>query len=253
GHGRRREPDLAPEAQLQRPAADPEPVGERDVDSALRASDAYTAASLDAPVRGQDGDAAELGGLLGTPDADLESVDDRLTVRRLLARLPAREQQILALRFYGNRSQTEIAQETGLSQMHVSRLLSRSLTWLREAMLSDVPPAWPGMDKEADTDSPVSAVTNRAGVAVVELRGEIDTDNAGQLREALGFYCRHAPTGVEVDLRRVPFVDAAAVAALAAAYDVARRRGVSFALLGSSATVRRSLRVAGLGHLLSRH
>ena len=63
---------------------------------------------------------------------------------RLLLRLPARERQMLAMRFYGNRTQAEIAAELGISQMHVSRLLSRALTWLREAMLSDTPPRWKG-------------------------------------------------------------------------------------------------------------
>ncbi|MEV4537508.1 sigma-70 family RNA polymerase sigma factor [Asanoa sp. NPDC049518] len=228
-------------------------VGERDVDRALQASNAYTAASLDAPAHdqsGRDGDGPALGGLLGAPDADLESVDDRLTVRRLLAQLPAREQQILALRFYGNRSQTEIAQATGMSQMHVSRLLSRSLTWLREAMLSEVPPVWPGADNDAEPETLIHGVTSRAGVAVVALRGEIDADNAGQLREKLGFYCRHAPAGVQVHLGRVPFVDAAAAAALAGSYAIAQRRGVTFELCAASATVSRSLRAAGLGRLL---
>ena len=51
---------------------------------------------------------------------------------------------MLAMRFYGNRTQVEIATELGISQMHVSRLLSQALGWLREAMLSDARPPWIG-------------------------------------------------------------------------------------------------------------
>ena len=70
-------------------------------------------------------------------DHALESVDDRVTVSGLLHRLPWRERRILAMRFYGNQTQAEIAAGFGISQMHVSRLLSRALTWLRQAMLAD--------------------------------------------------------------------------------------------------------------------
>ena len=68
---------------------------------------------------------------------------DRLTVAGLVRRLPEREQRILSLRFYGNRSQADIAAELGVSQMHVSRLLSRALGWMREAMLTDDAAQWP--------------------------------------------------------------------------------------------------------------
>ena len=71
-------------------------------------------------------------------DADLGMVEDRITITELIGRLPARERRILAMRFYGNHTQDEIAAQFGISQMHVSRLLSKALTWLRHAMLSDV-------------------------------------------------------------------------------------------------------------------
>ena len=70
-------------------------------------------------------------------DVDLESVDDKITVSGLLLRLPARERRMLAMRFYGNRTQAEIAAELGISQMHVSRLLSQTLAKLREGLLKD--------------------------------------------------------------------------------------------------------------------
>jgi RNA polymerase sigma-B factor len=101
---------------------------------------AYRSASLNTPI-GDGG--AELGDLIGETDAAVDLVDDRLTVAYLIARLPARERQLLAMRFYGNRTQAEIAAELGVSQMQVSRLLSRALSWLRAAMLSDAVPRWP--------------------------------------------------------------------------------------------------------------
>jgi RNA polymerase sigma-B factor len=117
-------------------------VTEAAVLEAVESAAGYSPASLNVPIAG-DG-TTEFGDLLGGLDADLESVTDKLTVADLLLRLPIRERRMLAMRFYGNRTQAEIADELGISQMHVSRLLSRALTWLREAMLSDDPPHWEG-------------------------------------------------------------------------------------------------------------
>ena len=63
----------------------------------------------------------------------------RTTLAPLLGRLPERECAILKLRFFAGLTQSEIAQQVGLSQMHVSRLLSRTLTRLREELRSDEP------------------------------------------------------------------------------------------------------------------
>jgi RNA polymerase sigma-B factor len=56
-----------------------------------------------------------------------DGVLDRAEVRRLLETLPPRERRIVVLRFFGSLTQSEIARRLGLSQMHVSRLLSDSL------------------------------------------------------------------------------------------------------------------------------
>jgi RNA polymerase sigma-B factor len=77
-------------------------------------------------------------GSLGTIDEALELVEDRATLRPLLARLPSRERTILALRFIRGMSQSQIAAEVGVSQMHVSRLLTRSLATLREGLTEEV-------------------------------------------------------------------------------------------------------------------
>ena len=214
--------------------------------AALLAGDAKRARSLNAPAA--DG-VSEIGDLLGAPDDDLDGVDDRLTVRDLLARVPARERRILVLRFYGNHTQAEIAAATGLSQMHVSRLLSRTLGWLRAAMLGDPPPPWPGPDDRFDDDLAIE-VTHTDGGTVVAVRGEVDADNAERLRAEVTHFCRHAKEAVRVDLRRVPLLDAAGAAALGRAYTVARCRGVDFALVEPTPTVARCLRVAGLAPLV---
>lgn len=75
---------------------------------------------------------------LGFVDEGMELVEQRETLRPLLARLPARERRILALRFVRGMSQSQIATEVGMSQMHVSRLLARSLAAMREGLSEEV-------------------------------------------------------------------------------------------------------------------
>jgi RNA polymerase sigma-B factor len=74
--------------------------------------------------------------LVGMPviEEDYETIETRATLEPLLAGLPAREQRILALRFVRNMSQSQIAAEIGISQMHVSRLLARSLATMRRSL-----------------------------------------------------------------------------------------------------------------------
>ena len=78
------------------------------------------------------------GNLIGDDQA-LNSVELRHDVRAVIAKLPEREQQILILRFFGERTQTEISQTLGISQVHVSRVLSRTLAAIRDYVLYDVP------------------------------------------------------------------------------------------------------------------
>ena len=83
------------------------------------------------PLDGRTGDEGPLADRLGDIDAALNEVEDKQTVERLLATLPERERAIMMMRFYQGRSQSQIADELGMSQMHVSRLLARSLAQLR--------------------------------------------------------------------------------------------------------------------------
>jgi RNA polymerase sigma-B factor len=101
----------------------------------LEAGNAYQSTSLDLPVGLDSGQT--LGDTLGGDDAALAAVENREALIPLLAQVPPRERRVLALRFFANMTQTQIAQEIGVSQMHVSRLLSTTLARLREGMLSD--------------------------------------------------------------------------------------------------------------------
>ncbi|MEV6300368.1 SigB/SigF/SigG family RNA polymerase sigma factor [Actinoplanes sp. NPDC051861] len=223
-------------------------VTEQAVLEAVESAAGYSPASLNAPVAG-DG-AMEFGDLIGDVDDELEAVTDKLTVTELLLRLPARERRMLAMRFYGNRTQAEIATELGISQMHVSRLLSRALTWLREAMLSDVPPRWDGAEAQARHGMQVS-VTRDGSSLTVRVRGEVDRDTA----ERLGAGLRHAVgtpgvSAVVVDMSGVPLIDAAGVAVLVEALQLAASRDVGFGVAGAQPYVARILAVSGLAGVL---
>ncbi|MCF8527877.1 MAG: sigma-70 family RNA polymerase sigma factor, partial [Candidatus Nanopelagicales bacterium] len=70
-------------------------------------------------------------------DSAFDTIDERQTLRPLLEALPERERAIVTMRFFQNMSQDQIAQELGISQMHVSRLLARTLVTLRAGMTED--------------------------------------------------------------------------------------------------------------------
>jgi RNA polymerase sigma-B factor len=107
-------------------------VSEDDVLEGLEGSRAYSATSLSALV-GPEG-ATELGDTLGGQDHDMELAELRIALGPALASLDVREQRILSLRFYGNLTQSEIADQVGISQMHVSRLITRALARLRRQL-----------------------------------------------------------------------------------------------------------------------
>ncbi|MEN3615062.1 SigB/SigF/SigG family RNA polymerase sigma factor [Plantactinospora sp. ZYX-F-223] len=218
---------------------------EEEILAALESAAGYSPASLNAPVGGES--SAEFGDLVGESDTDLESVDDRVTVSGLLGRLPWRERRILAMRFYGNQTQAEIAARFGISQMHVSRLLSRALTWLRQAMLADSPSPWQAGGAEAGGQPARLSVRQVGERVVVEVTGEIDRDTAEQLRQAVveAVADRH-PSEVAIDLTDVAKLDGPALAALVAGRDAAHRAGVRWRLARAQPVVQHSLSAAGL-------
>jgi len=113
-------------------------VSEEEVLEALEAGQAYRFASLDAPAGG-DSDGETLGSRLGADDPELDDAERRATLSPMLSQLPAREQLILHLRFFEGLTQSEIATRLGISQMHVSRLLARSVAQLRAAAQAQRP------------------------------------------------------------------------------------------------------------------
>ena len=113
-------------------------VTDDDVRAARQAELAFQAASLDSPVTTQDG-SASLAELIGDEDPQLEHVLDMQAVWAHWSELPDREQQLLLMRFYGNMTQSEIGEQLGISQMHVSRLLAEALSYLRAHLVERVP------------------------------------------------------------------------------------------------------------------
>jgi RNA polymerase sigma-B factor len=109
---------------------------EEEVLEGLESANAYSTVSLDAPDSG-DEDAPAVADSLGMIDESLEGVEYRESLKPLLEKLPPREKKILLLRFFGNMTQSQIATELGISQMHVSRLLARTLAQLREGLTAE--------------------------------------------------------------------------------------------------------------------
>jgi RNA polymerase sigma-B factor len=107
-------------------------VDEEDVVECVASADLYHVHSLDAPT----GDQAthSVGDSLGDVDPLLEQIDNVLSVRPLLDRLSPRDRRILALRYFSEWTQQQIADEVGVTQMQISRLLSSALRRLREGL-----------------------------------------------------------------------------------------------------------------------
>lgn len=107
-----------------------------DVLEGLQAALAYSAVSLDAPAgsAGADDRTASLADTVGADDEGLNLVDERAALSSAVRHLPKIERRILYLRYGEELSQKEIARRVGISQMHVSRLLRRSLGRLRERL-----------------------------------------------------------------------------------------------------------------------
>ncbi|MEU0400451.1 RNA polymerase sigma factor SigF [Streptomyces sp. NPDC006197] len=111
-------------------------IEQQEVVEGMAASNAYTAASLDAQPDEDDGAGGEaaLADRLGYEDHGLTGIEYIASLKPMIASLPARERQILSLRFVSGLTQSEIGAELGISQMHVSRLLSRTLGRLRRGL-----------------------------------------------------------------------------------------------------------------------
>jgi RNA polymerase sigma-B factor len=110
-------------------------VSEDEVLQGLECGRAYNAQSID-PLLDPDEDNVPLAAVVGSLDPALERVEVRHTLRPLMESLPERERRMVEMRFFRNMTQTEIAEQLGISQMHVSRLLTRTLADLREQLVN---------------------------------------------------------------------------------------------------------------------
>jgi RNA polymerase sigma-B factor len=139
-------------------------VGVADVREARQAELVLQPMSLDEPVRGQPG-AASLSDLLGAEDPRLEHLLGMQAIATHWGELPVREQQIMVLYYYRGMTQTQIGQQLGVSQMQVSRLLARALSYLRPRLFGQPESVTRAvLDPVLRTDLPgVAARPRRAG------------------------------------------------------------------------------------------
>jgi len=111
-------------------------LSEEEVLEGMETVHAYSASSLDAPIDEEGRSSHEI---MGSEDETIEMLEAWTTVAPAIQALPERERRILYLRFFRGLTQTQIADEIGISQMHVSRLLARTLRRLREEVRADEP------------------------------------------------------------------------------------------------------------------
>jgi RNA polymerase sigma-B factor len=109
-------------------------TSEENVLEGLEIAQAYNFTSLDAPIDTDDAGSTSFADQLGSDDDQLLNLEYRAALAPEMAKLPERERRILYLRFFKGMTQSEIADKLGISQMHVSRLLNRTLMRLREAL-----------------------------------------------------------------------------------------------------------------------
>ncbi|MGW0968468.1 RNA polymerase sigma factor SigF [Streptomyces sp. NPDC002516] len=109
-------------------------LSEEEVNEARLASNGYNSSSLDAAISTNNDGEGALADFIGTEDNALELVEDFHALAPLIAQLDDRERRIIHMRFVDELTQAQIGEHLGVSQMHVSRLLSRTLTKLRQGM-----------------------------------------------------------------------------------------------------------------------
>src|SRR5690606_34547966 len=109
-------------------------VAREEVDQALATDDVFTPLSLDAPLT--EGEHVTYLDVRDEDDTSLDELVESESLWPLIQQLSPRDQRMLLLRFYGNKTQSEIAAELGISQMHVSRLLHSTLSTLRSGLAS---------------------------------------------------------------------------------------------------------------------
>ncbi|MFD4977838.1 RNA polymerase sigma factor SigF [Streptomyces sp. NPDC058424] len=110
---------------------------EEEVNAGMEAIDSFSTLSLDAELSAGGDGGYSLADSLGASDSSYDTVVDRESAKEGLRRLPERERAILYMRFFEDMTQSRIADRLGISQMHVSRLISRSCARVRDEVLSE--------------------------------------------------------------------------------------------------------------------
>ena len=105
-----------------------------DIVDSMLAAEAYRVHSIDAPVSSGDSAPRMVSDTVGEVDFGFDRITDQESVRPLLAALPERERTVLYLRFFESMTQSQIAEHIGVSQMHVSRILEKTLRELRDQL-----------------------------------------------------------------------------------------------------------------------
>jgi RNA polymerase sigma-B factor len=114
---------------------------------------AYQPDQLDTATDGHEPGGWSFADNVGTEDQEYANVEHRLTVQPLIAALPARDRAVLTMRFFQEMTQTQIARKLGISQMHVSRILGKTLSQLREqAMVTETEPVLPSAAAATSAD-----------------------------------------------------------------------------------------------------
>ena len=106
-------------------------MSREDIVDSMLAAEAYRVHSIDAPVSSGDSAPRMVSDTVGGVDFEFDRITDQQTVRPLLSALPERERTVLYLRFFESMTQSQIAEQIGVSQMHVSRILEKTLRELR--------------------------------------------------------------------------------------------------------------------------
>lgn len=109
-------------------------LSREEVVEGLVAGSSYNTLSIDSGGSSDEDDVRSIADTLGDSDAGMDRIEDREALRPLLNALPERERTVLVLRFFESMTQTQIAERVGISQMHVSRLLAKSLAKLRDQL-----------------------------------------------------------------------------------------------------------------------
>lgn len=206
-------------------------VSAADVQQAQMCLGAHTALPLSTPVNGEP--TRQLGDQLADSDNTVDLLPDMVTVDHLVRRLPKPIQQIIALRFHGDLTQSQIAEVMGISQMQVSRLLTRSLTWLRTGLLTDAVPVWDEHAGGPDDGTLRLRTAERDGAVTVMVAGEVDRAVITRFRIGLhAGLARAQARRMVVDLSGTALLDVAGAAVLRDLGVAAGLRGVTVVVTG---------------------